>query len=174
MGDVELIYTSRKFRVERVGALDRDGVTRRYDRIYHPGAAVILPFLDDGRVLLIRNYRFTLDRHLLELPAGTLDPPEAPLECARRELAEETGYTAGELKPLIAFYSTPGCCTEQMHVFTARGLVAGASALELGETIELAPMSWDEALAAVDDGRIIDAKTIVSLLYYDRVSRRMG
>lgn len=174
MSDVQLIYASRKFRVERVGSRDRDGVTRNYDRIFHPGAAVILPLLDDGRVLLIRNYRFTLERHLLELPAGTLDPMEAPIDCARRELTEETGYASRDMRPLLSFYSTPGCCTEQMHVFVATGLTPGPSSPEPGESIDPAPLALDVAIAAIGDGRIVDGKTIASLLFYERFRRAAG
>jgi len=162
----EIVLTARRFVVRRRQRPARDGKLHTYEIVEHPGAAVILPLLDDGRVVLISNYRIALDRELLELPAGTLDPPESPLECARRELAEETGYQAGSLTPLVAFYSTPGICTEQMHVFVARDLRPGPQALGAGEEIRLEPMDYAEALRAVGDGRIVDAKTIAALLYY--------
>ncbi|GAG48053.1 unnamed protein product, partial [marine sediment metagenome] len=145
-----------------------------YDLLVHPGAAVVLPLLADGQVLLIRNYRFAVDQELLELPAGTLDPPEPPEECARRELAEETGYRAGKLEPLVSFYSTPGMCNEQMHAFVASELVLGETELEPGERIENVPMEYAEALRAIGDGRITDGKTILTLLYYDRFVREQG
>ena len=103
----------------------------------------------------------------MELPAGTIDPPEPPIECARRELAEETGYRAGKLEPLLSFYSTPGICTEHMHAFVASELAAGETAFDPGERIENWPMEYEDALRAIGDGRIVDAKTIVTLLYYD-------
>ena len=111
---------------------------------------------------------------LLELPAGTLDPPESPLECARRELAEETGYRAGRLAPLLSFYSTPGICDEQMHVFTAHDLTSGPPAPEAGEQIRVVSMTTDEALAAIGDQRIVDGKPIAALLYYNQFVRENG
>ncbi len=167
MSDPDLVFRGRKFRVERRAVPDRDGRERLYDLVVHPGAAVVLPILDDGRVLLTRNYRFAVDRELLELPAGTLEPPEPPIDCARRELAEETGYRAARVEPLLTFYSTPGICNEHMHAFVATGLSPGPTALEPGERIAAAPMTWPETLAAIRNGRIVDAKTLVTLLYYD-------
>lgn len=171
MSAPETVFKGAKFRLERHDVPTRDGKPRRYDLIVHPGSAVVLPILDDGRVLLIRNYRFAVDQDLLELPAGTLDPPETPLACARRELAEETGYQARRLDPLLSFYSTPGICTEHMHAFLATELISGEAALEPGERIKNTAMELDEALRAIADGRITDAKTILTLLYYDRYVR---
>ncbi|MBU0617863.1 MAG: NUDIX hydrolase [Planctomycetes bacterium] len=150
---------------------DRQGKNRRYDRIVLPGAAVALPILDDGRVVLINNHRFAVGQRLLELPAGMLDGDEPPIECARRELCEETGYRAGRLEPLLSFFSTPGICNEELHAFLATELVSGETTREPGERIENAPMRVEEALEAIGDGRIKDAKTIVTLLYYDRYVR---
>lgn len=166
------VYEGRKFRVERRQLADKDGRHRNYDLVVHPGAAVVLPILDDGRVLLISCYRFGVDQQLLELPAGTLDPPESAEQCARRELAEETGYRAKKLTPLLSFYSTPGICNERLHAFVATQLQPGERALEPGERISSVPLAYDEAIEAVGQGRITDAKTIVSLLYYDRYVRR--
>lgn len=166
-----IVYEGRKFRVEQVGVRATDGVEHQYDLVVHPGAAVVLPILDDGRVLLISNYRFAVDRDLLELPAGTIDEPEPPIECARRELAEETGYRAAAMSPLVSFYSSPGICNEILHAFVATGLTAGETALEPGERIKPAVMELDEALRAIGEGRITDGKTIVTLLYYDRFAR---
>lgn len=167
----ETLLESRKFRVVRYPVEDRDGRTRRYDLVEHPGAAVLLPILDDGRIVFLSQYRFSVDETLLELPAGTLDPGESAEVCAARELTEETGYTAGRIEPLVSFLSTPGICNERMHAFTASDLKAGATAHEPGERIEVRSMAWDEALAAVGDGRITDAKTIITLLYYAQFVR---
>lgn len=162
-----IVFEGKKFRVEQHDVPGRDGKARRYDLVVHPGAAVVLPILGDGQVVLIKNYRFAVGQDLLELPAGTIDRPEPPVECARRELAEETGYQAGKLEELVSFYSTPGFCTEHLHAFVATGLVSGARSLEPGERIRNTPMRYEEALRAIGDGRIADGKTIVTLLYYD-------
>ena len=174
MDSGEIVFKSRKFVIRRREVPNPDGSPHSYDIVEHPGAAVILPLLSDGRVLLISNYRVALERELLELPAGTLDPPESPLACARRELTEETGYEAGRLEPLVSFYSTPGICTEHMHVFVASRLRPGPQRLEPGEQIRLTPMEYAEALRAVGDGRIDDAKTMLALLYYDRYAGENG
>jgi ADP-ribose pyrophosphatase len=168
------VYEAKKFRVVQQDVIGRDGSERVYDVIVHPGAAVILPLLDDGRVVLLANYRAAVGAELWELPAGTLDGPEEPIACARRELAEETGYQAGRVTPLVSYYSTPGICTERMHAFVATELAAGEQRLEPGERIRVVPMEYEDAIQAVRDGRIIDAKTIATLLYYDRFVRDQG
>jgi ADP-ribose pyrophosphatase len=173
LSQAQSVFESRKFRVER-RAFDLRGVRHVHDVVVHPGAAVVLPLLPDGRLVLIHNYRVAVGEELLELPAGTLDAGEPPEQCAQRELAEETGYRAGHLEPLVSFYSTPGILTERMHVFLATQLVAGPAAREAGEQIRLAPTPHTEALVAIRDGRIIDGKTILALLYYDRFVRGGG
>lgn len=161
-----LIYQGRKFAVMARGVVDRDGREREYDVITHPGAAVIVPVLPDGRILMIANHRVSVGETLLELPAGTIDPPEAPQTCAERELTEETGYRAAKLRPLVSFFSSPGICTERMYAFLATGLTAGATAMEPGERIEPKPMTLPAVMQAIRSGRITDAKSLVALLYY--------
>lgn len=171
MSTGKIVYQGRKFHIEQREVPDRDGARRAYDFLVHPGAAVVLPLLDDGRVVLISNYRVAIGQELLELPAGTLDPSESPADCARRELAEETGYQAEELQHLVSFYSTPGICNEQLHAFVARGLRAGQSRRDPGERIRNRPMEYGAALRAIGSGRIVDGKTIAVLLYHDHFVR---
>lgn len=171
MGSTEVVFRSRRFHVER-RELAVDGRPHSWDVVVHPGAVVVLPVLDDGRVVLIRNYRVAVDAALIEAPAGCLEPGEDPADCARRELAEETGYRAERIEPLATFFTSPGVFTERMHAFVARGLTPGATALESGEQINPAEMMWDDAISAIADGRIVDAKTIVALLYFERFVRR--
>jgi ADP-ribose pyrophosphatase len=170
----EIILQARIFAVRRHHFPLPDGTVRAHEIIEHPGAAAILPILPDGRALLIAHHRPAVNQELLELPAGTLDPDETPLECARRELAEETGYRAATLEPLVSFYSTPGICNERLPVFVATTLTPGPTNLGPSEFIRPVPMTIADALDAIHTGRIADGKTIIGLLYYDRFNRPGG
>lgn len=166
-----VVFESRKYRIVRREVPGQDGRTHAFDVIEHGGAVVVLPLLSDGSVAMIRVQRPAVGGELLELPAGTLEPGEEPESCARRELAEETGYRAGRVEPLCSFFTTPGLTNERMHAFVATELTPGPQALEGDERITLACMPYDEALAALRDGRIADGKTIATLLYLDRFGR---
>jgi ADP-ribose pyrophosphatase len=170
LGDEELLRTSR-FRVVRHTQMGRDGKPHVRESVQHPGSVVILPVLDDGRVCLIRNQRVAVGRLLIELPAGTLEPGEDPADCAARELIEETGFRAGQIRKLLEFFVSPGILNERMHLFLATELVAGAPQLEAGEDIQNLVVPWAEAMRMIDDGTIQDAKTLVGLLAYDRMLR---
>ncbi len=134
--------------------------------VLHPGAVIILPILQDGRIVMIRNLRHTVGHWLWELPAGTLEPPEPPELCARRELIEETGFQAGEMKSLGWFYTSPGILTEKMYAFIATGLTPGPQALEENETITVEPLPVNTIRAMIDSKEILDGKTIAVLLKY--------
>jgi ADP-ribose pyrophosphatase len=149
-----------------------DGSLHAREVVLHPGAVVILPMVSAERVCLIRNFRIAVNETLWELPAGTLEPGEDPSETARRELTEETGYRTGRLEKLCEFFVSPGILREQQHLFLATDLQPGPMALEAGEEIETHDVPWDEALKMIDAGQIRDAKTLVGLLYYDRVRSR--
>jgi ADP-ribose pyrophosphatase len=162
----EVLYQAQRFRVERVVQTSPDGTRHLRDVVRHPGAVVILPLLEDGRICFVRNYRVAVDQTLIELPAGTLEPDEDPAETARRELAEETGYRAGHIEHLLTFCMSPGILDERMYLFLARDLTPGAMALEPGEDLEPMLCTWEESLAMSQRGDIRDAKTLVGLLYY--------
>lgn len=168
----ELILVTRRFRVVRQHRTMPDGQIITRETIQHPGAVVIVPLLNDGRVCLLRNYRLAVNATLIELPAGTLEPGERAAVTAKRELAEETGFNAARIEPLAEMLMSPGILNERMHVFLATDLTPGMPALETGEEIEALLVPWDEALAMIDDGRIQDAKTIGALLLYDRLRHR--
>ena len=158
------IYQGRivRFRVDTV--VLPDGSTTVREVIGTPGAVVIVPLTDDGRVRMVRQYRSAIGQFLLELPAGTLEPDEAPEQAAPRELAEETGDHAAHWRRLAGFYTVPGICDEYIHLFLATGLTPGQANQEADEFIEVVTLPFDEALAMVRRGEICDAKTIIGLL----------
>jgi len=163
-----VLFHNKRFTVVRRTIELRDG--RLVDRpiIKHPGSVAVLPLLDDGRVLLIENFRYAIGRDLLEVPAGNLEPGEPPECAARRELAEETGYRAERIEQLTSFYTSPGIMSERMYLFLATGLEPGRSSPEPGERITLRPTSFQEAIELVGKGTICDGKTILALLFWER------
>ena len=166
MDEPELLLKTARFDVVRLHYRTPDGSLHAREVARHPGAVTILPLLDDGRVCLIRNYRVAVDQTLIELPAGTLEPGEEPAATARRELEEETGYRAAEVRQLCEFYVSPGVLSERMVLFLATGLTRGPARLEGGEQIEPFVVSWNEAMALIQRGEIRDSKTLVGLLWY--------
>lgn len=146
-----------------------DGKQSVREYIVHPGAVVVLAFLDNGKLLFERQFRYPLRRVFLELPAGKIDPGEAILDTARRELREETGYVASEWEYLGVMHPCIGYSDERIEIFAARGLtLAGDKELDHNEFLEIVELSPEEAKAAVWDGRITDAKTITSLFWLDK------
>ena len=134
--------------------------------VVHPGASAILPIVEPGKILMVRQYRHPVGEVLLEIPAGTLKPGEDPMACAARELEEETGYRAGKLIHLITIYPTPGYSSEILHIYLARDLRRGVQAPEMDEDISIVEMSIDQVLDGIRGGRVKDSKTIVAILYY--------
>lgn len=167
---------SRRVHTGKVISLDvdtvrfPDGSVGELEMIRHPGASAIVPFLSDPRgedpqVLMIRQYRYAADGYMYEIPAGRLDPGESPLDCAMRELKEETGCTAERFDHLLTMYTTPGFTDEKIHLFMATGLVAGETKHEADEFLDLHPMRLSRALEMVEAGGIQDAKTALGLLF---------
>ncbi|HOJ02557.1 MAG TPA: NUDIX hydrolase [Bacteroidota bacterium] len=157
-------YDGRVFRIERDEVRHVSGYEAVREVVRHDGGAVVVGLLPGGEVLLIEQYRYPIDGRILELPAGKLSPGEDPADCARRELREETGYSCALLEPLVPMLSTPGFCSEVLHIFLARELHAGEQALEPGEeSIRVLRVPLSEALAMCGDGRITDGKTITGL-----------
>lgn len=147
-----------------------DGSTGELEMVRHPGASAVVPFLSDPRgadpqVLLIRQYRYAAEGYLFEIPAGRLDPGEAPRDCAERELKEETGCTAEQFDHLLTMYTTPGFTDEKIHVYMATGLVAGETKHETDEFLELRPVLLSRALEMIEAGEIRDGKTALGLLF---------
>ena len=167
-----ILLTTPRFRVETVERTTASGATVRREVVRHPGAVTILPLVDADHVCLIRNYRMAVARTLIELPAGTLEPGEDPLDTARRELIEETGYRAARLELLHTFFLSPGILDERMYLFLASELTAGDAQREACEEIENLVVPWQQAIEWVLQQKIQDAKTIVGLLYYDALLRQ--
>lgn len=140
--------------------------------IRHPGGAGVLPVHADGTISLIRQLRPAVDSHLIEIPAGRLGAGEPPVDCAGRELLEETGMTAANFTPLGFVYSSPGVFDEIIHLFAATGISQGQAQPEADEEIEVLRLPYDEALAMVADGSISDAKTIVALARWQLLNSR--
>jgi ADP-ribose pyrophosphatase len=134
--------------------------------VHHPGGVTAVPLLDDGRLLLIRQFRYPIGKFILELPAGKMDSGQTPLDTMAREMEEETGYRAGSLSYQFSFYTTPGISDELIHLFVARELTPCAQRLEEGEHITVEAYSPGECLEKVRTGEIKDAKTIIGILWY--------
>ena len=164
----EVVHVGRKIKVAVDTTVTPAGDVVRRDLILHPGAVVILPVLDAAHVVLLRNHRFAVNETLWEVPAGTLEPGE-PLEaCARRELLEETGYTADRWAYRGFLYASPGVLDEKLHLFVAEGLTPGQAAPEPGEELETVTVPLAEAVRMCLSGEIKDAKTVTSLLLWER------
>lgn len=145
-----------------------DGATAQREYIRHPGAVMILPFIDRDTVLLVRQYRYPLGRHFEEIPAGKANPGEEPLRTAQRELQEECGYQARDWRRMTTLHPCIGYSDEAIELFLARDLVHVGAELDAGEFLEVMPMGLAEALRRVKDGRITDAKTAFALLWVDK------
>jgi ADP-ribose pyrophosphatase len=160
-------WTGSRIRV-RVDEVERaDGHRTTREVVEHPGAVAILAW-DGERVAVVRQWRHATGAELLEIPAGTLEPDEAPLETARRELAEEAGLVAASWEDGPRFFTAPGFCTELMHVYLATGLSPTAAGGDEDEQIEASWLGLADALNAIDSGEIADAKTIASVLWLAR------
>lgn len=143
--------------------------TREY--MSHPGAVGVVPFLDKETVVMVRQYRHPVGEVTLELPAGKIDPRESILTCVKRELAEETGFSARKITPLIRYWPTPSFADEVLHLFVATGLMAGSVNTDEDEFLEVVHLPFKKAVELVRQGKILDSKTVIGLLSC-AVSRR--
>ncbi|MFZ6674407.1 NUDIX domain-containing protein [Undibacterium sp. Xuan67W] len=165
----ELAYSGSFLKVEKdiVRLPDANQVTREY--IKHPGAVVILPLLDDGTVLMERQFRYPLNQVFIEFPAGKIDPDEDALVCAKRELLEETGYTATDWRYLCTIHNAIAYSDEHLDIFLAKGLVAGKAQLDEEEFLETFTATIPELLDWVRTGKITDVKTVIGSFWLERV-----
>ena len=167
--DGKVMYDGNFITVCKDNVLLPDGSTSTREYITHPGAVAVLALLDNGKLVMERQYRYPLHREFIELPAGKIDDQEHILECAKRELLEETGYVAREWIHLSTAWPCIGYADERMEYFLARGLSHQGSKLDEGEFLEVFELSLDEALEWVRAGKISDSKTIVGLFWLDKV-----
>jgi len=169
----EPVYEGKVVKLYRDRVRLPDGREATWERIVHQGAVGIVPLLENGNVLLVRQYRNALDDVILEIPAGKLEPGEAPDDCADRELVEEVNMRAGELIKLSEFYNSPGYSNEYFHLYLASDLSPEQGETEEDEFLEIEEISLSDALGMVTDGYIVDAKSVMGLaltrLYLDGV-----
>ncbi|HEV2288295.1 MAG TPA: NUDIX hydrolase [Candidatus Acidoferrales bacterium] len=162
------VFRGPVFDVRHDRVLEPGGIHAERDLVVHNGSVVVLPVLDNGRIILVRQYRHSVGDFLWELVAGRIEPRESPLPGAKRELLEETGYTARRWQKILDVYPTPGFVSEGMVVFVARGLRAGDAQPEDDERITVRAFSPRELDRWIRSGKLRDAKSIAGILYYFR------
>lgn len=164
----ELVYKGRILAVYRDYMEFENGNKAVWDFIHHDGAAAVVPVLPDGRILMVSQYRSALERMTLEIPAGKLDSPEEPgIECAARELEEETGYRSDCLEWLLTLRTTVAFCDERIEIFTARNLEKTAQHLDEDEYVDVRPYTVEELKEKIFLGEVQDSKTIAAILAYE-------
>ncbi len=166
------VYQGSVFGVRQDLVVEPGGAEVVRDTVTHPGSVVLLPVFPDGKILLVHQYRHSVGRFLWELVAGRIEGGESPLAAARRELAEETGYSARKFRKLLDVFPTPGFVSENMVVYLAEGLTAGAARPEEDEAISAQRFTLARLEQMMRTGRLRDAKSIAAILYYARFVRR--
>jgi len=168
----ETVYAGKLFHVELDHMQMPNGVMTARETLRHPGAVCMVPVDADGRLLMVTQYRHAAGRRLLELPAGTLEPGEEPIATVARELQEEVGRLPAKIEPLGGFFVAPGYTSEYIHLFVCTDLKESRLDGDEDEDIEVESVSVEEALAAIESGRICDAKSVVGILRWLRFSNR--
>jgi ADP-ribose pyrophosphatase len=170
-----LLHQARVFKLIRENITLPNGTTVDLDIIRHPGAAAMVALKDEKSLVMVRQYRHAVGGYIWEIPAGTLDPGESPLECAKRELTEETGYAAERWQELGAIIPVPGYSDEKIHIFLATDLQTAHQNLDSDEIIDVREIPLEKAFEMIEGGEIIDSKTISSLfLAKRRLQKREG
>jgi len=163
---VEPIYNGRIISLEQIEVRLPDGRTAKREIVRHPGAVAVLA-IEGDRIIVVEQFRKPLEKSQVEIPAGKLDPGEDPEEAARRELAEETGYTCGKIRHLCSFYTSPGFADELLHLYVAEDLSPGKTRPDEDEFIDCFSVTPEEAKALIREGRISDAKTILAVYAWE-------
>ncbi len=163
----ELVYQGTILEVYKDHMEFSNGNTAEWDFIHHDGAAAVVPVMDDGRILMVSQYRNALERETLEIPAGKLDKPDEPgIDCARRELEEETGYRSDNLEWLLSLRTTVAYCNERIEIFIARDLISSHQHLDEDEVIDVEPWELKDLLELIYSGKMTDAKTVAAITAY--------
>lgn len=164
----ELMYEGVILKVYKDTMKFENGNEEKWDIILHNGAAAVVPVLDDGRILMVTQYRESVERETLEIPAGKLDSAEeAGLLCATRELEEETGYKSDDIEWLLTMRTTMGFCNEKIEIYVSRNLTASKQNLDENEYVDVKPYSVGELKELIYTGKIEDSKTIAAILAYE-------
>ena len=164
----ELAYQGTVLKVYKDHMKFSNGNTEDWDFIHHDGAAAVIPVMDDGKILMVKQYRSALERDTLEIPAGKLDDPdEEGIVCASRELREETGYSSDDLEWLLTIRTTVAFCDERIEVFVARNLIPGEQHLDEDEFVEVKAYKLEELKEMIFEGKIQDSKTMAAILAYE-------
>lgn len=167
--DSELAYDGSFLKVQRDSVKLPDNTLTKREYIKHPGAVAVLPLFDDGRVLLERQFRYPLGAVFIEFPAGKIDPDEHPLDCAKRELQEETGYTARDWIFACTIHNAIAYSDEHLDLYVARGLTAGERKLDDGEFLDTFTSTVPEMLQWIRDGKITDVKTVIGTFWLEKM-----
>ena len=167
----ETVYDGKLFKVVKEKVRLPDGRERPREIVVHPGAVALVVVNNQERLVMVRQYRRATDSVLLEIPAGTREPGEDAEACARREVLEETGFSAGKVERLGGFYSAPGFCTEFLECYLLTDLKEGQSGGDEDENIEIEHLTFDEALENIRRGNIRDAKSIAGILMWHNLKR---
>jgi ADP-ribose pyrophosphatase len=166
------IYEGRVVHLQVDDVLLPDGKQSKREIVKHPGAVAVIALTADQKLIMVKQFRKPLERSIIEIPAGKLEKGEDPLACAKRELEEETGYTCGEIKHLISFYTSPGFADELIHLYFTNDLKEGMKNPDADEFVELIEVSVDDAKQLIEEKIIYDAKTAYAVQYLQLVGKR--
>jgi ADP-ribose pyrophosphatase len=166
----KVVYKGDFLDVRKDNVLLPNGKKGNREWINHPGASVVIPVFPDGKIALIRQFRYAAGSEFIELPAGKLDQGESPLECAKRELEEEIGYKSNKIEFIANIYPAIGFANEKMNLFLATDLVQTKQNKDEDEFIDLIPTNLEEALELVWSNKITDVKTIIGILWFQKIN----
>jgi len=167
--DNRQVYTGHFLKVQQDTVILPDGKHAVREYIKHPGAVAVLPLFDDGSVLMERQFRYPLHRVFIEFPAGKIDPGEDTLDCAKRELQEETGYSAAEWQYVCTIHNAIAYSDEHLVLYVARGLTQGERKLDEGEFLDIYKAPLEELLEQVRNGEITDVKTVIGVFWLEKI-----